>query len=274
MQIQDIFKPYSITERIHQGPLAEVYKGTSAKGTLVALKRLRPPFIHDREFRRRFEREIEITGLIHHSSVPRLLDRKIENAEMYFVLEWAEGTPFHDFFALNSATKSKRDSALRFLHSLLTLLKYLQNLRPRSGGAPGLVHGDLSPKNLLLTSDATARVFDFSTAVWMAEGGKSAGGTWGYMPLPQRAEAKVSYATDLFAAALLFCEALSGKRLIEGSNTFAIFKSMYQFDPASKARAITDDPWLYDILLKLFCAIQDDRDNPTEGIITSLEAHF
>ena len=85
----------------------------------------------------------------------------------------------------------------------------------------GIVHRDVSPQNILVGADGVARVLDFGVA-------KAAGrvqttregqlkGKLAYMA-PEQTRGMVSRATDVYAAAVVLWETLTGRRLFSGEN--------------------------------------------------------
>jgi len=264
--------PYKNLKLIKKRSLGEVYSAENLKGQRVAIKRLQPQLTYDRPQRHRLLREVEVLTLADWKGIPKLIETRIEEEEACLVLEWIKGIPLEDFFDKITPQVMREELAVRFLISVISTLQYLQGLKKPNGTTPGLIHADLCPNNLLVEPDASAKIFDFSCAVWKGEGGKAPGGTWGYMTFPQIEEGQVNFQTDLFAAGLVFVEALTGKRLIKGNTTFSIFKSLYELDPEKTSKELSQTPIIQKVLRQLFLSIKEPNRNPTQEILRELKS--
>lgn len=234
-------------ERVSRGSLGEVFRAVDTEGKILAVKRLRAALSFDREERDKLAREAQFLKCLDSPYFPKLLGADLLGEEPYLVMEWLEGKPLNQLFPAEQG-KSFRSSFLKFAGSCLEALKIFQNLPAPNPGPPGMIHGDLNPKNLLVGRDGNVRVFDFSHAVWVQEGGTSLGGTRGYMGLEQMVQGKIDLNTDLFAMGLLWAEVLQGAPLLSGKNLFAIFLELRDMDPKEVVRQSTEDPGLQQLL--------------------------
>jgi serine/threonine-protein kinase len=254
--------------------MGEVYRALAVDGRPVAIKRLRPHLVYDRREVEKFLQEGKILRKLHHPAFPKLIEACAQREEAYLVMDWVEGEPFEEYFRKFANTEARERHGARFAFSLLQALKYLQELTPPDGGRAGLVHADLKPKNILIGSEGSAKVLDFSHAVWLEEGGGSVGGTWGYMHLKQMVEKKVNFNTDLFAAGLLMAEALAGERLLEGKSKLQIFFSADDLNAGAAAAKVSSNPILRQVLEALFESVKGDEANPTGNILSQLRAYL
>jgi len=76
--------------------------------------------------------------------------------------------------------------------------------------AAGVIHRDLKPSNVFLASDGYAKVLDFGLAHVLGRSAPLSGGTPRYMAPEQRRGAPPDARGDVYAAALVLCESLSG----------------------------------------------------------------
>ncbi len=265
------FKPYRNPALVKKGALGEVYLAQTEAGEKVAIKRLHPYLAYDKPKMNGFLREAAILKKIRHPRVVRLIEARLEDPEnSILVLEWLEGKGFGDYFREYQNLKEREVAALLFLKSLLSTLEFFQELAPEPGASPGLIHGDLSPNNILIDLRGDVQIIDFTCSSWVTEEKNYSGGTWGYMPLLQIENGPVHLGADLFAAGLLFAEALTGKRLLEGQTTFTIFKSLYELKPEETAKKVTSNPCFQNILRELLDVIRIPFENPTKNILNEL----
>lgn len=267
----ELCNPYKNLKLIKKGALGEVYSAENPKGQRVAIKRLLPHFTYDRPQRNRLRREAEILGLAQWRGFPKLIEAKLEDEDTFLIMEWIEGETLSNFFQKFDNQKIREKMAIKFLASILSSLEYLQSLKGPKGKVPGLIHSDICPNNLLISPDGSVKLFDFSCAIWVEEGKKATGGTWGYMTFSQIEEGRVNFQTDLFSAGLVFVEALTGKPLLSGNTTFSIFKSLYYLDPEKASKEISQNPLIQKVLRQLFLSIKEPSRNPTQEILGELK---
>lgn len=263
-------KKYKEFSFISKGAIGEVYRAKTSSGEWVAVKRLHPHLVYDKGMVERFLSEAKVLKVIDHPIFPKLIEAKSDGEEAYLVMKWMEGEPFQNFFRKNERKTEK--GILIFALSLLQGLDYLQKLQPPWGGLPGLIHGDLTPKNVLVTPLGEAKILDFTHSVWMAEGGQSKGGSFGYMSLEQMRHNQANFQTDLYMAALLIHEALIGKPVLKRHDKFSTYVAAKKFDPVAASREATPDSFLQDLLIELYDAVKTGDRNPTAEIISAIKA--
>lgn len=145
---------YVIERRIGQGGTACVYEVMASSGTRYAAKILSDHrFPVDDAMRKRFQREIKQLAQVEHPNVLRYHDRGTFDEEPMLIIELA---------------KSSLYDCLESWHGPLPLPVALGWLEQTFAGVAalhhqGLVHRDLSPKNLMLRDDGTLAVGDFGT---------------------------------------------------------------------------------------------------------------
>src|SRR5581483_4800064 len=102
------------------------------------------------EVSRRFQQEQSILSGLRHPNIARLLDSGTTvSYSPYFVMEYVEGEPIHTYCDRNSLSA---DARIRLFRQVCKAVIYLhQNL---------VVHRDLKPGNVLVTSDGTVKLVD------------------------------------------------------------------------------------------------------------------
>jgi eukaryotic-like serine/threonine-protein kinase len=117
--------------------------------------------------------------------------------------------------------------AATIMSSVLHGLHAAHQTKDEHGRELGIVHRDVSPQNILIGADGTARVLDFGVA-------KAAGrlqttrdgqvkGKIAYMPPEQLGGAPVSKQVDIYASAVVLWEALASQRLFDGETEAIVF---------------------------------------------------
>ena len=134
-----------------------------------------------------------------------------ENNTIYLVLEYLEG---------ETLEKRKRVSPSWLMSMLLPVMQALQRLHHM-----GILHGDICPKNILLTPGGDAVLTDFGKATyhWGLEMGPSSKALpiLYYSPLEYlRAQSKLSPASDVYAMCATIYECITGNRMVPAMARF------------------------------------------------------
>ena len=148
--------PFEIISLLGRGGMGAVYLARRADGQYekqVAIKLVDLPLATEVLFER-FRQERQILAGLEHPNIARMLDGGVsDDGVLYLVLEYVEGIPIDEYvrsqkLSLESKLKlfAKVCSAVQFAH---------QNL---------VIHRDLKPDNILVSSDGEPHLLDFGTA--------------------------------------------------------------------------------------------------------------
>jgi eukaryotic-like serine/threonine-protein kinase len=190
----------------------------------VAIKRLHPQFARDPEFVAMFLDEARVAARIRHPNVVPTLDVVATEGELFLVMDYVQGEALSQLFR---AVRAKGGAvpapvAVNILLGVLHGLHAAHEATNERGEALGIVHRDVSPQNVLVGTDGVPRLVDFGVAKAVGrlqttrEGqlkGKAA-----YMAPEQVRGGEVTRQADVFAAAVVLWEALTGRRLFQGNS--------------------------------------------------------
>lgn len=146
---------YELVERIGFGGMAEVYKARCrVLKRWVAVKILRDEFVNDEEFLERFEREAFAAGSLNHPNIVSIYDVGREGNIHYIVMEYIDGITLKDYILQNGALpwEEAADIAISILSALHKAHRH------------NIIHRDIKPQNILMTSDNVPKVTDFGIA--------------------------------------------------------------------------------------------------------------
>jgi serine/threonine protein kinase len=170
----------------------------------VALKRLAENLARDDDLRRRFVREARLAARLAHPNVVRVFDVGEDDGRPFIAMEYVEGDTLADLLARRGRLPAAEVASLG--------MQACAGLA--AAHAAGLVHRDVKPQNLLLSTESVLKLGDFGIAV-AHEGTRLtlAGtvlGTVGYLAPEQARGEHVTAAADLYAVGAVLYELLAG----------------------------------------------------------------
>ena len=215
---------YELISKIGQGGMAEVYlaKASLAQGLfkLVVVKKIHRAFSSSPHFARMFRSEAQIATWLNHPNVVQMFYYGKEGGDLYLVMEYVEG---HDLMRLvkmahQTGERIPYGIAVYVIQELLKGLDYAHRKTSPTGDALDIVHRDVSPQNVLISSDGAVKLVDFGiakTRTQVEEEGVVKG-KFAYMSPEQAAGLAVDRRCDIFAAGIILYELLAGRTLFGG----------------------------------------------------------
>lgn len=237
---------YRLIEHIRGGGMGTVWRADDERlGRPVAVKILHGALDGDPTIRERFRREAIAASTISHPSIASVFDYVEEADRRAIVMELVDGETLAARIARGPLAPA--EAALVFDQ----VLGALQALHDR-----GVLHRDVKPSNILLTSDGRVKVTDFGVASMAGEATLTMTGT--FMATPQYAAPEQlrgepsTPATDIYQTGVTLYEALSGKPPFQGETPVATAMARLTQDPpplptdgavaAAAMRALERDP--------------------------------
>lgn len=197
---------YQVEELLGQGGMARVYKAHDLNlGREVAVKVLLDNIASDSESRERFRREARAAAALSHPNIVQVYDF-IESPEgTYIVMELVRGQDVRSL--LERDGRFSVDEALRVSISILSALQVAHER--------GLIHRDISARNVLIGQDGQVRVSDFGIARIIGERtltqtGDLVGSVQYISPEQARGE-EADAKADIYEVGVLLYEMLTGK---------------------------------------------------------------
>jgi serine/threonine protein kinase len=221
-------------DEIASGGMATVHFGRllGEAGFLrtVAIKHLLPHYSHDADFISMFLDEARLAARIQHPNVTAPLDVVVleESEEIFLIMEYIHGENLARLLkgaqspknpAPPSVSASIMSGALHGLHAAHEATNEL--------GMPlNIVHRDVSPQNIMIGVDGVARVLDFGVAKAISRLQSTRQGQMkgklAYMAPEQVRSGEIDRRVDIFAAGIVFWEALTLKNLFRADDPAGI----------------------------------------------------
>lgn len=213
----DAVGPYRLLRPIGEGGMGEVWLAERADGHLKRPVALKLPMLGLRRnvLVQRFERERDIVGALVHPHIARLYDAGLaDDGQPYLAFEHVDGRPIDE-----AARALDLRARVGLMLQVMDAVQYAH--------ANLVIHRDLKPRNVLVTTQGQAKLLDFGIAkLLQAEQGEAheteltrLGGralTLAYAAPEQLSAAPISIATDIWALGVLLHELLAGARPFTG----------------------------------------------------------
>lgn len=206
--------PYTLRRKLGQGGMSSVFLAEDAEGKQFALKLLNLSLESEPEFRKRFQREAEVTLRLDHPHIVKTLNWEEDpEAGLYLVMEYVPGGNLRHRLESNPEPQSL-EQVLQWFRPVAEALDYAHQ--------SGVVHRDLKPENLLFQEDGSLKIADFGVArVEQTSRLTRTGvlpGTPEYMAPEQFSGVGASPASDIYSLGILLYEALTGTTPFRSDN--------------------------------------------------------
>ena len=237
---------YKINEQLGEGGMGIVYKAEDTKlGRIVALKFLPSRYIQDTEKKERFIHEAKAASALDHPNICTIHEiNETEEGELYITMGYYDGETLKDKIKKGPLDcKEAMDITLQIAKGLAKAHK------------KGIIHRDIKPGNIIITSDSVVKILDFGLAkmagVTMTMDGSTLG-TVAYMSPEQAAGGEVDHRSDIWALGILFYEMLTGRLPFAGEYPQALIYSILNNEPEKLSNYLENLPEdLEEILNKL-----------------------
>ncbi len=225
--VGDQFANFIVEERVGAGGFGAVYRVKNPSlGREEALKVILPEVANERNNDKRFLREVNVISRIEHPNIVRLYNSgTTETGVKWMTMEMLVGARLDKVI--------RQSGGLSFEESKMIMIQLLNGLQ--EAHSRDLIHRDLKPSNVILTEKegygAVVKILDFGLAKALGKDENSEFqdltqmapnlifGTPQYMaPEQLQPGMKTGPWSDVYSAALLFVEMVTGKKAVEGNS--------------------------------------------------------
>ncbi|MFT3838169.1 MAG: serine/threonine-protein kinase [Myxococcaceae bacterium] len=227
--------PYLLETRIGSGGMADVFLARGPSGVCV-VKRPHPHLCANPEFVRMFLDEASVLAQLHHPSIAHIFDLGQSGGVYYLAMEYVPG-----FDLMTISLEHERqgefmaaDLAAKVIADAAGALDYAHKAVGANGQPLRLIHRDVTPHNILVSTSGEVKVIDFGVARAAKSMHQTAAGLvkgkYPYMAPEQITGQLIDHRVDIYALGLVLYELLTNARAIAGELEFE------QIDNARSAR--------------------------------------
>ena len=211
---------YRIIRPLGAGAMARVYLATQLSlNRQVAIKVLPQKFTRNPQFVDRFYEEGRAAAKLNHPGMVAALDVGKAGDYHYFVMEYVEGDTVFQQIQDNGEYSEK--DAIRIIIQTAKALEHAHKA--------GLIHRDVKPKNMMITTLGDAKLMDLGLArsaadkdAAAAEKGKAYGTPYYIAPEQIRGQIDVDYRCDIYSLGATFYHMVTGRVPFDGENPSAV----------------------------------------------------
>src|SRR5262249_49706848 len=260
---------FEIVRKLGAGGMAEVFlaKKRGAEGTfkVVVVKRILPGYTTSRRFRSMFIDEAQLATRLNHPNVVQVYEFSNEGDDGHILaMEYVEGCDLGHLMnaAKSTATPIPPWVAASIIAEAAKGLHYAHEKRDEGGAPLDIVHRDVSPQNVLLSSEGVVKIADFgiASARLVDDEAGVLKGKFGYMSPEQARGEKVDRRSDLYSLGVILWECLTVRPLhggISGDQLRDVVRKGNVDPPSMHQRDLPED--LESIVMKLLAAKAEDR---------------
>ena len=262
-----------ILSKLGQGGMGVVYLGHHEDLDLkVAVKMLPPHIAEIPNMAERFMREARLAAKINRNEVVRVIDCGQDDGRYYLIMEYVDGKSVQD--RIDADGPMPVVEAMRIVKSVATAL----------GAAldeVGIIHRDIKPDNIMLTTKGEVKVADLGLAKLLedqqataAEGLTAAGtgiGTPNYMSPEQFADAStVDHRADIYSLGATLYHMLMGKRPYQANSVLAVLQKVSSGD--LEPLPDTVPPGVQQLVYSMMATTAEERFQTYAEVLAQIEA--
>jgi serine/threonine-protein kinase len=255
-----------------------VAQGPEGFKKLFVVKSLRSIYAQDPEFRAMFMTEARLSARLNHPNVVSVYEVFEQQATPTILMEYIEGQTLDSILALPEP-KLPLELHLRILADVLSGLHYSHELLDLKHEPLNVVHRDVSPHNVMVSYEGTAKILDFGIAKLSGSTVETDAGVikgkLRYMPPEQIAGEEVDRRADVFAVGVMLWEALSGTKLWKGLPDATIMNRVLSGEipkPKHPSQALL--PELEAICMRALAPARDERYQTALDLELALEDYL
>lgn len=230
------FGKYTLLGRLGTGGMADallaMLHGAMGFQKPVVLKRMHASLGRDSHFVKMFLDEARLAARLGHANVVATSEVGECDGHYFIAMDYLEGVSLDRIARkyIHDGREVPLGLLLRVLCDCLDGLHYAHELRDYDGAPLGVVHRDVTPSNLFVTSSGVAKVLDFGIAKASTQDEATRTGMLkgklAYMSPEQFYDAPIDRRSDVWSMGVVVWEMVTGRRLFKGANDAQTYRNI------------------------------------------------
>jgi serine/threonine-protein kinase len=247
-ELPTTFGKYYLTEKLATGGMAEIYLakiiGPGGFEKPLVIKKIHPQLSGNRHFVDLFVAEAKTLVTLAHGNIVPVYELGVVDDTYFIAMDYIDGPTLYRL----TETMARREGLMEPALAAWITARILEGLDYAHRKGEGVIHRDLSPRNVMLSRDGEVKLVDFGIAVTLGEPGEAEGaqsaptGSFPYMSPEQVRREALSGQTDLFSVGVLFWEMLAGRRLFARAGAEATLEAVLAEDIPRPSSVRADVP--------------------------------
>ncbi|CAN5827414.1 hypothetical protein BH11MYX3_BH11MYX3_49520 [soil metagenome] len=218
-ELPTTFGKYFLTEKLATGGMAEIYLakivGPGGFEKQLVIKQIHPKLSGQRHFVDLFVAEAKTLVTLTHGNIVPVYELGVVDDTYFIAMEYIDGPTLYRLTEM----LSRRDAVMDPNVAAWITARMLDGLDYAHRKGEGVIHRDLSPRNVMLSRDGEIKLVDFGIAVTLGNAGEdetaqsAPTGSFPYMSPEQVRKEQLTGQTDVFSVGVLAWEMLVGQRL-------------------------------------------------------------
>ncbi|MDP2275792.1 MAG: serine/threonine-protein kinase [Archangium sp.] len=205
-------------ERLGSGGMGEVFLARRGSQTVV-IKRILPRLAADKAFLDRFLHEARVVARLNDPTIVRIVELGDVDGQWFLAMEFVDGV---DLQALLAKGALPRGAALRIALEAATALSVAHGAKDAAGRLTPVVHRDVSPHNLLVSSAGAVKLIDFGVASLTGQG--ETGGKLAYAAPEQLLEDVTDAKSDQYSLGVVLWECLAHRQAFDADDDVEVIR--------------------------------------------------
>ncbi len=216
---------YELLRPLARGGMAEVYlarRRAAGVEKWLVVKRIRPERSGDLRFLDLFVREARLSMSLAHQNIVPVFDFGRIDDQVFLAMERVEGRDLGSSLACPGAPPIPTLVAAFIAGECCQALDYAHRRLGPDGNPLGIVHRDVTPRNVLLSWSGEVKLTDFGIAALAGDPTSALLGTPAYMAPEQARAESIDVRADVYGVGMVLREMLTGQRARPGTDRVAI----------------------------------------------------
>ncbi len=266
-----MFGRFELLSKLATGGMAQVYlareRGMAGMSRHVVIKRILPHLAERPDFVEMFLREGRIIARLNHPNVVQIYDIGKEQERYFLALEYIHGVTLRELQVLMNKRGASfpLDVACGVAIKAARSLHVAHELKDPKGNSQGIVHRDVTPHNVMCTSEGHLKLLDFGIAkategVVEATFSGDLKGKFSYMSPEQVLQHPLDRRADIFSLGIVLWETVTGRRLFKRASQLETMQAITAGEVPSPRAYRTEIPEALDaVIMRALASERGDR---------------